>query len=261
MKLCVCVNNHNSIDSIKTINSIYESGFKNVFIQWYDKDLPVSQEEQLKYIKKLGLNVLFAHLGYTNINEIWKDNIQGDALVYKYLKNIDECYNNNISLVVMHIISGNEYIEKTNVGLERFKIICEHAYKKGIKIAFENTKLKGYLEFILDNINYSNIGVCFDSGHYHCHFKDDFNFEKFKNKIFCVHFHDNLGENDEHLIPFDGNLEYNKVIEGLKIANYKGEMSLELCYRNEYLCITPLEFYKKAYKVGNMLIDMYERND
>lgn len=261
MKLCVCVNNHNNIDSIETINSIYESGFKNVFIQWYDKDLPVSQEEQLKYIKKLGLNVLFAHLGYTNINEIWNEGIQGDDLVYKYLKNIDECYNNNISLVVMHIVGGNEYIKKTNVGLKRFRTICEYAYKKGIMIAFENTKLKGYLEFILDNINYSNVGVCFDSGHYHCHFKDDFNFKKFKNKIFCVHFHDNFGESDEHLIPFDGNLEYNKVIEGLKIANYSGELSLELCYRNEYISITPLEFYKKAYKVGNMLIDMYERND
>ena len=37
-------------------------------------------------------------------------------------------------------------------------------------------------------------------------------------RILCVHIHDNFGESDEHLIPFDGNLEYNKVIEGFIIS-------------------------------------------
>ena len=62
------------------------------------------------------------------------------------------------------------------------------------------------------------------------------------------------------MIPFDGNLEYNKVIEGLKIANYSGDMILELCYRNNYLDISSLEFYKKGYEAGNKLVSMYEGN-
>lgn len=160
----------------------------------------------------------------------------------------------------MHLVGGSEYINMTSIGLERFKTICEYAKEKGVKVAFENTKLKGYLEFILSNITYSNVGVCFDSGHYHCHFKDEFDFYKFKDRILCVHIHDNFGESDEHLIPFDGNLEYNKVIEGLKIANYSGDMILELCYRNNYLDISSLEFYKKGYEAGNKLVSMYEGN-
>ena len=52
MKLCVCVNNDNkNINPIETIDSIYNSGFRDVFIQWYDKELDISQEEQFKYIK------------------------------------------------------------------------------------------------------------------------------------------------------------------------------------------------------------------
>lgn len=262
MRLCVCVNNDNkNINPIETIDSIYNSGFRDVFIQWYDKELDISQEEQLKYIRKLGLNVTFAHLGYKGLNEIWNDSEEGEALVKKYLRNIDECSLNNIPMVVMHLVGGSEYINMTSIGLERFKTICEYAKEKGIKVAFENTKLKGYLEFILSNITYSNVGVCFDSGHYHCHFKDEFDFHKFKDRILCVHIHDNFGESDEHLIPFDGNLEYNKVIEGLKIANYSGDMILELCYRNNYLNISPLEFYKKGYEIGNKLVSMYEGND
>lgn len=262
MKLCVCVSNDNmNIGPLETIDAIYNSGFRNVFIQWYDTEFEVSPIEQLKYIKEKGLNVLFAHLGYKGLNEIWNDSDKGEELVKKYLRNIDECYQNNIPMVVMHLVAGNKYINMTSIGLERFKTICEYAREKGIKVAFENTKLKGYLEFILSNIDYSNVGVCFDSGHYHCHFKDEFDFDKFKNRIFCVHIHDNLGESDEHLIPFDGNLEYNKVIEGLKRANYNGDMTLEICYMNDYLDISPLEFYKKGYKIGSKLASMYEGND
>ena len=58
-------------------------------------------------------------------------------------------------------------------------------------------------------------------------------------------------------------IEYNgyvKVIEGLKIANYSGDMILELCYRNNYLDISSLEFYKKGYEAGNKLVSMYEGN-
>ena len=44
MKLCVCVNNDNkNINPIETIDSIYNSGFRDVFIQWYDKELDISQ--------------------------------------------------------------------------------------------------------------------------------------------------------------------------------------------------------------------------
>ena len=40
--------------------SIEKAGFKNVFIQWYNKNWNPTQEEQLKYIRKKDLNVIFA---------------------------------------------------------------------------------------------------------------------------------------------------------------------------------------------------------
>ena len=112
----------------------------------------------------------------------------------------------------------------------------------------------------MDNIavvvNNDNIGLCFDSGHNHAHFKDELDLKRFKNKIFAVHLHDNKGELDEHLLPFDGTINWNKVIKDLKDNNYDGPITLELCYRNEYLNMSMEDFYKKGYEIAKKLEKM-----
>ena len=260
-KQVMCVSNDNkNVSPLDTIDAIKKAGYQDVFIQWYDKDykdFEVSEQEQLDYIRQVGLNVAFAHLGYKGINDIWLNVREGEELVKKYLRNIDEMHQNGIDLVVMHLVNGLEAPTFNSLGLKRFKTICDYAMSKGIKVAFENTKISGYQEAILDNIDNPNVGICFDSGHFHCHFKDQFDFERFKDKIMCVHIHDNFGIKDEHLVPFDGTLDYDLVLNGLREANYQGDMTLELCYRNDYLNMSVDEFYAKGYEVGKKLIRRY----
>lgn len=62
-ELAVAIQNENEkVSIIETINSINNAGFKNVFVQWYDENLEYCQEEQVKLCKKLGFNIIFAHL-------------------------------------------------------------------------------------------------------------------------------------------------------------------------------------------------------
>lgn len=71
-ELAVAVHYSNeNVGVLETIKAIKNAGFKNVFVQWYDKEWEYSQEEQVKMCKELGLNIIFAHLGYQNINSIW----------------------------------------------------------------------------------------------------------------------------------------------------------------------------------------------
>lgn len=257
-EIVVVVSNDNEeISSKETIKSISEAGFKNVFIQWYDKKFDYSQEEQLEYIKQKGLNVIFAHLGYRGINAIWENDKKGDLLVDKYLNNIDKCYSNNIPMVVMHLVNGKKAPMFSEVGLDRIKKIADYAKSKNIKVAFENTKIKGYLEYVLRNIKSSNVGICYDAGHCHAHFNDDFNFGFFKNRIFAVHLHDNDKSDDLHLLPFDGTIDWENVIKKLKENNYNGPVTLELCYRRGYLKTSPLNFYKEGYEIGERLRNMF----
>lgn len=257
--IAVVVSNDNlNVTIYETIDAIKNAGFKNVFIQWYNKDWNISQEEQLKYIRECGLHVIFAHLGYQNINDIWIDNEIGNKLVDRYKKDIKVCRENNISMVVMHLTSKKDAPMYNEIGLSRLKEIVNYAKELGVKVAFENTKIKGYLEYVINHIDNDNVGICFDSGHYHVHFKDEFDFDKFKDRIFAVHLHDNDQSDDLHLIPFDGTLNWDETLQHLNACNYSGPITMELCYRYDYLNMSIEEFYKKGYEVGTILKNKME---
>lgn len=244
------------VTPFETIDAIKKTGFNKVFIQWYNKNWNPSQQEQLDYIKKNDLKVIFAHLGYQDINNIWLDNELGDLLVNRYKNDIMMCKENNIDMVVMHLTSECEAPKYNEIGLNRIKEIVDYALLLGIKVAFENTKIKGYIDYVLKNIDNENVGFCFDSGHYHAYFDDDFDFELVKNRIFAVHLHDNDKSGDQHLIPFDGTIDWDKIVNILKYCNYNGPITLELCYRNNYLNMSIEEFYKKGYSVACVLNKM-----
>lgn len=114
----------------------------------------------------------------------------GDQLVDRYKNDIKICKENEIPMVVMHLTGGNKAPEYNETGLKRLQEIVDYAEMLHIKVAFENTKIKGYLDYVMKNITNQNVGICFDSGHYHVHFDDDLDFAKFKNRIFAVHLHD-----------------------------------------------------------------------
>lgn len=252
-ELEVVVNNDNTKVTIEqTINAIKNAGFKNVFVQWYDNEYPTSQLQQVELCKELGLNIEFAHLGYQNINHIWLDD--GGYFVDRYKKDILDCHNLGIDFVVMHACAKWDPPEINEIGLNRFKEIIEYANTLGVKVAIENTKVTKHLEYLLDNIECDNLGVCFDAGHYHCNQKDKWDVKKYKDRIFCVHLHDNDGENDQHLLPFDGSVDWDKTFKILDDLNYDGPITMELCYRNEYEKISIDDYYTEGYKRGTELM-------
>ena len=258
-EIAVVVSNHNEgATPFESIDAIKKAGFKNVFIQWYNKEWACSQEEQLKYIKKLGLNVIFAHLGYQNINAIWEDGELGDKLTDRFINDIKICKENDIDMVIMHPTTKFVAPIYNEIGLNRIKKIVNYAKELGVKVAFENLKIKGYIDYIIKNIDNDNVGICYDVGHCHTHFKDEFDWKLFKNRIFAIHLHDNDGTDDQHLLPFDGNINWDNTVKNLKEANYNGPITLEVCYREEYLNMNVEDFYKKAYELGNKLLKMFE---
>lgn len=127
MKYYQCVQKDNqNVTTQETIFAIKNAGFDGVFIQWYNKPAEgyLSQEEQLTLCRKLGLEVLFAHLGYKGINNIWLDGEEGDELVKNYLKDLDACKSNNINMVVMHLTSKSVAPEPNLIGVERLQKNC-----------------------------------------------------------------------------------------------------------------------------------------
>lgn len=252
-ELAVAIQNSNqNVTSHETIDAIKNAGFKNVFIQWYDDDR-WDQQDEVNYAKKQGLNIIFAHLGYQNINKIWEDSVEGDKLVERYKNDISNCSKNGINLVTMHLTSGIKAPEYNEIGLKRIKELIEFAKNVNVKIAFENLKVKGTLEYVFKYISDEELGICYDAGHCHAHFKDEFNLEPFKNKIFAVHLHDNDQSDDQHLLPYDGTINWDRVMKELVNYGYSGPITLELSYRKNYLNQSIQEFYDEGYKRAEKL--------
>lgn len=64
---------------------------------------------------------------------------------------------------------------------------------------------------------------------------------------------------DLHLLPFEGTIDWKYVIKKLKEYNYNGPVTLELCYRNDYLSMSLDDFYRKGYNVGEKLQELFEK--
>jgi len=242
-----------SVTPLQTIDAIKAAGFKHVFLQWYNKDWEISQQQQYDYVKQCGLIIDAAHLGYQGINNLWLDNEIGEAMIERYKNDIQICSDLGIKLVMMHLTAKSEAPIYNEIGIRRLQKIADFAQQLGVKIAFENTKIKGYLEYVIEHINNENVGICFDAGHCHAHFEDEFNYDLFKGRIFAIHLHDNEGTSDQHLIPFEGTIDWKKVLGELKRCGYEGPITLELCYRNEYLKQDLTEFYKKGLESAKSL--------
>lgn len=259
-ELAIVVSNDNTtVTPFETIDAIAAAGFRKIFLQWYNRPWEITQEQQLAYARRKGLTVIFAHLGYKGLNAIWAAGDEGEQLTEGYLRDLDVMRDNGIDHVVMHLNGKLEAPPYGPVGLERFQRIVDRAAQNGICISFENTKLKGYHKYLLDRLHGDNFGMCLDGGHLHCHFSDDWCFDRFAGRITAVHLHDNDGRDDLHLLPFDGTVNWPWLMKTLRIAGYAGPVTLECCYHRQYPAqMSAGAYYREAYARGQRLVALLD---
>lgn len=244
----------------EAVSNIAKAGFKKVFMSFQNEHLGGGYRKYLKLIRDAGLEVNFVHLGYrvnSGIATIWEEGEAGDELVRDYLKDLEIVAKDGIKMVCMHVTKSNKKSPMSEIGLSRWRKIVKKAEELGIVVTLENTVWKGYLEFILDNIKSDNLAVCYDSGHAYFHFQDDYNFDKFKGKIACLHLHDNDGTADQHLLPMDGSIDWNGLLQKLKKTNFCGDFTSEAVRHENYKNLTPLQFFKEQKNRLEKLQDEY----
>lgn len=263
-EIATCVQHENrGVTIFETIDAIQKAGFKNVFTQYYHRPaIDYDELEVIDYCRKVGLHIIFCHLGYKYINNIWLEGEEGEKVTNDYIKDLEVLHSKGIYQAMMHLTTHREAPMYNELGLERIKRIVEKAKELGMKLGFENTRQKGYLEYVLGAIKDETAGLCMDAGHIHTHFHDEFNYEFFKGRYYMVHLHDNHGDGkDEHLLPFDGTVNWEKVIKVLKENNFEGPLTLELCYRDDfknYMENSIEAFYREGYQRGLRLAELWE---
>lgn len=121
---------------------------------------------------------------------------------------------------------------------EQFLSACDQA---GMYACFENLPL-GYGQYasqllgLMEAKGSHNAAVCWDFGHGQLNYPkrtwsdadQTVAIRMLKGHIRAVHVHDNLGKDDNHLLPFLGIIEWEKVLPALRESGFAGDLVFEI---------------------------------
>lgn len=146
-----------------------------------------------------------------------------------------------------------EVAHSNNVAL--VKRLLPFAEKYNVTLCLENMPFKSHTistvsktaEFI-DEIHHKNLGMCFDTGHaiLFGHQSGDM-VRLIGHRLKALHVHDNDGNQDLHLPPFEGIIDWEDFRVALREIEFSGCLSLE-CYINTNM--SPDEQRKKRKKLA-----------
>jgi sugar phosphate isomerase/epimerase len=112
--------------------------------------------------------------------------------------------------------------------LEHLKIFAK---ERGTKVMIENItsdlSSPAHLESFL-NYTRLDLKICFDAGHAHCAGGVQPAFRALRDHIAAVHIHDNHGEKDEHLLPFEGDINWTETMRDFRSADGQFPVLFEL---------------------------------
>jgi sugar phosphate isomerase/epimerase len=213
------------------IQLIKEAGFQSVMIWWGEReDDSVPKERKPDIVRKAGLKLLNAHLPFTMVDALWKDTLDGEEMFEIYSSYIDDCKIHEIPTAIMHT-TNRDAPHPNKIGLTRFRKLIEKAEKNGVNIAIENVFMPEYMDYVFNNIESERLKFCYDSGHANCFTPEIDMLAKYGDKLAALHLHDNDGSGDQHLLPFNGNINWEQIMAQLKRFKFDGPLALEVFAR------------------------------
>jgi sugar phosphate isomerase/epimerase len=131
--------------------------------------------------------------------------------------------------LILHMGGSRETADprKRDAAFSTLEHLILHAHHAGVTICVENTTSEmgdpAYLRAFVDETRLTGLRFNFDIGHAHlADFPEEERLEKsfspLRELVSSVHLHDNRGEKDEHLPPYDGTVDWPAAIKILQSA-------------------------------------------
>jgi len=116
-----------------------------------------------------------------------------------------------------------------------------------------------FIERMLDMYDPGFLGRCYDSGHGNGITRGGIDeLDRLKDRLICLHLHDNNGALDEHLMPFEGTIDWDRLTRIIAASSYDRPLNLE-CVDWKLLPEQKADYAKRAYEVGVKLTEMVEQ--
>jgi len=231
---------------------IKEAGFDSVLLWWSDFLDRGDYRRGPQLAREAGLVVENIHTPFQVQDDIWLDNIQGEAAVECYLQCIADCAEFDIPAMVVHLPDDDKPYNA--FGMDRIKRLADKAEKLGVNIALENLNNYGNLSIVLQHVESNRIGFCYDCCHHYNYCPEVDLPDIYGSRMMALHLHD-TGSGGIHQIPFDGMLDWSRIMEQVAETRYTGATAIEAmnwCYPH----LTAHEYLYKAYESAARLEEL-----
>jgi sugar phosphate isomerase/epimerase len=103
----------------------------------------------------------------------------------------------------------------------------------GVRIAVEVipnelSRAAALVHFVEEVVDAEGVGICLDFGHAHIDGDVVDAVETVAEHLITTHVHDNGGRRDDHLVPFDGSIDWLAAMTGILKVGYDGTLLLEI---------------------------------
>jgi len=136
--------------------------------------------------------------------------------------------------LVQHMSQGRQVADprKFDAAFNALEILSIFAKHRGVTITLENTlgelgSPESLQQFIRET-HLHDLKLCFDIGHAHVETGVEPALEIMRDRIVTTHIHDNHGEKDEHLLPYEGTIDWDAALAALHAAPAHPSIVLEL---------------------------------
>lgn len=231
---------------LERIQYVYEAGFRYIDLSLYtikpgdeliDNDNWESTVAEIKaYAAEKGIQFLQAH--GPNVNPLAGEDAYEKA-VRQTSRAIEVCAALGIPNMVVHpgwdkTIAKEDWLEENRKFFSELFPLME---KYNVNILHENTSTvnmpwcfpktgKEMIEFS-EYVNHPKFHSCWDTGHANMEGNQYDEIMTIGKDLYAIHFNDNRGTRDEHVIPFMGTLNLDEVMHALQDVGYQGTFTLE----------------------------------
>lgn len=205
-----------------------DAGFTHTFLMW---GLAGEGIRAAAAANAAGLTVETVHASYCGVNEIWTDGAQGEERTEYFLSCVRGTAAIGVKTMILHLSSGDTPPPFGEVGLRRQERICREAERLGVAIGYENLRKTSYLTDLFAHVSSPARKFCYDCGHERLYDGGDGVLERYGQDLVAVHLHDNGGMQDDHLLPFTGCIDWERLAGRLRpyyAANPALPVTLEL---------------------------------
>ena len=242
------------------IDAFLENGIDRTFVCFEHPQF----DAVMQALEKAKITVENIHAPFKGQNTVWKDGDEGEAMLAKFIACVDACAKYGVPLMVGHVSNGRPMPPISEIGLARFDRLVAHAKEKGVLLAYENHRYTENVEFILNR--YPETGFCLDTAHEDAFTPGVRYLPKWGHRLVATHISDNdvVCDKDMHMLPFDGNIDFDKTARELVEFGREVTLMLEIKPDNheKYKDVIIKDYYRAAAQSIRKLaamVDVYKK--